>query len=86
VCYGWFIDPTPTDDLEFAAVSGPHSLGAASNSAASRRGDLLTVVMHEMGHLLGYDDTSSDGLMGGFLPIGVRRLAVDVAFATLHQA
>ena len=40
--------------------------------------------MHEMGHVLGYQDTSSDGLMDGTLPLGVRRTtAVDQVFAAL---
>jgi hypothetical protein len=38
--------------------------------------DLLTVVMHEMGHVLGYQDidSGSGALMGGTLDAGTRRL------------
>jgi hypothetical protein len=43
--------------------------------AADQRADLLTAVMHEMGHLLGYGDTPADDLMGAILPLGVRRTA-----------
>ncbi|MCI0637732.1 MAG: Ig-like domain-containing protein [Gemmataceae bacterium] len=39
--HGWFIDPTPGDDSEFKK-SGPKGV------------DLLTVVMHELGHIFGY--------------------------------
>ena len=41
---GWFIDPTPWEDSEY--VQGPAPAGV----------DLLTVMMHEMGHALGYQD------------------------------
>ena len=61
---------------------GPHTL-AANGSPAADRGDLLTTVMHEMGHGLGYSDDAGD-LMNGTLPPGVRRTSlVDEAFATL---
>ena len=51
--YGWFVDPTPSDDGEFTDVLGPYALAAANGSPAADRADLLTTVMHEMGHLLG---------------------------------
>ncbi|MCA9068514.1 MAG: FG-GAP repeat protein, partial [Planctomycetaceae bacterium] len=47
--YGWFIDTTPFDDSEF-------SLGSALNAidpSAIGRVDLLSVVLHELGHQLG---------------------------------
>jgi len=65
--YGWFVDPTPSDDAEFVKVLGSDSLAAQKGTSAATRVDLLTTVMHEMGHVLGYDDTSSDGLMNGIL-------------------
>ena len=80
--HGWFVDPTPADDLEF----DPYTLSATDDSPAANRVDLLTTVMHEMGHLLGYDHADND-LMSAILPLGVRRLAaVDEVFATLHGA
>jgi len=69
--YGWFIDPTPGDDDEFDAT------GAAIEEQAVGRFDLLTVVMHEFGHVLGLDDLESpiagDALMSETLPLGTRR-------------
>ncbi|MCY2990562.1 MAG: hypothetical protein NTY19_22195, partial [Planctomycetota bacterium] len=41
---GWFIDPTPWEDSEYVLGQPPPGV------------DLLTVVMHEMGHALGYQD------------------------------
>ena len=52
--YGWFVDSTPADDSEFTDALGPYALAAPSGSPAANRVDLLTTVMHEMTHLLGY--------------------------------
>ena len=46
--YGWFVDSTPQDDAEF----GLFSSDAPSGSDAYRRVDLLSVVMHELTHVL----------------------------------
>ena len=85
--YGWFVDPTPADDLEFANLLAPHTLAAQKNSPAVQRVDLLTTVMHEMGHVLGYGDrAAADDLMSATLSPGVRRtLAVDHALSALYD-
>jgi hypothetical protein len=72
--YGWFVDPTPADDAEFASVAGTSSLAAPADTAATQRADLLTAVMHEIGDVLGNSDTSADDLMNAMLPLGTRRL------------
>jgi hypothetical protein len=36
-----------------------------------QRMDLLTVVLHELGHVLGLEDEDGDELMGGTLGVGV---------------
>jgi hypothetical protein len=69
--YGWFVDPTPGDDVEFSQ-SASTGLVASSGSPAANRADLLTTVMHEMGHVLGYQH-AADGFMEAILPLGVRR-------------
>ena len=86
--YGWFVDPTPTRDEEFAATSAKQRLKAIDPRAVDRI-DLLTVVEHELGHILGLKDlnTSTDDLMSGVLGVGVRRDlshqdAVDAALAS----
>jgi len=48
---------------------------AGIGSAAFGQMDLLTVMLHEMGHTLGYDDLDSDdSLMGETLDASERRL------------
>lgn len=85
--YGWFVDPTPAGDAEFAARLGPDALAAANGSPAAHLVDLLTTVMHEMGHVLGYRDDTSGDLMKATLPLGVRRtVVVDEAFASFAQS
>src|SRR5262249_49071823 len=52
---GWFVDPTPGDDSEFAGTGDVYALRADGGPAAGQM-DLLTVVMHELGHVLGLED------------------------------
>jgi hypothetical protein len=74
--HGWFVDPTPADDSEFT-VNTAVGLGAGAISPAAGRMDLLTVLMHELGHVIGqdsrYDGDASD-LMYAYLGTGDRRL------------
>jgi (2Fe-2S) ferredoxin len=84
--HGWFIDPTPQRDEEFAAVRSSTELRALDPRAVDRI-DLLTVVEHELGHIAGLSDldASVNDLMGGALGTGVRRRPgvadVDAIFA-----
>ena len=75
--HGWFVDATPTENEEFD-VLGPSGLMAAGDSAASGRIDLLTVVLHELQHVLGsedfYSEVNAHDLMNGSLAKGVRRV------------
>ena len=74
---GWFIDSTPHDDGEFVAISGA-AWSAPSDSSASGLVDLLTVIQHEIGHVLGLPDLAAvlypDSLMTGTLSPGIRRI------------
>jgi hypothetical protein len=67
--YGWFADATPLDDSEFAYTP---------DAAAAGHMDLLTAVMHELGHVLGlpdqYGPADASALMYGYLEVGERRL------------
>jgi VCBS repeat-containing protein len=59
--WGWFVDPTPADDVEFDSPGGPDDA----------RMDLLTVLMHELNHVLGAEHTPG-GLMADTLEPGER--------------
>ncbi len=69
--HGWWIDSTPLDDDEF--------LNAGSDAGGLEGMDLLTVVMHELGHVFGFSEhtDSENGLMFSGLQAGVRRTVLD---------
>ncbi|HEX8198869.1 MAG TPA: hypothetical protein VF590_00135, partial [Isosphaeraceae bacterium] len=75
--FGWFIDATPLDDSEFltAGATGNHLVNVPD--LARRHIDLLTVVLHELGHVLGLGDLDAhehpDDLLSETLPPGIRR-------------
>ena len=73
--HGWFLDPTPWEDSEFAQ---DHASGSAKDKV-----DLLSVLAHELGHILGLDDDhqadpfAANNVMADALPLGVRRSPLD---------
>jgi hypothetical protein len=85
--WGWFVDSTPADNNEFHATSTANELAANGGAAASHM-DLLTAVEHELGHVIGLDDSAATGVMNVNLDIGERRLVdpVDVAHANASSA
>lgn len=83
--YGWFIDETPEDSVEFLRGGG-RGLGAGhdifratGSSAAFGRMDLLTVLTHEMGHLLGFGHDAAWPVMDGDLEAATRVLPKQAA-------
>jgi hypothetical protein len=86
--YGWYADASAASDAQFVAGGSGAPLTALPGSAAAGHQDLLTVVLHEMGHLAGRPDVSdapADGgdLMAEFLAPGVRRTqALDTIFTS----
>jgi hypothetical protein len=86
--HGWFVDSTPADDSEFELALSSQERITISGTAADRL-DLLTVVMHELGHVLGHDDEGAGegpaGLMHHELASGTRRLPTDLPEAELSR-
>ncbi len=80
--WGWFADPTPGDDSEFMRPG---------NQGEQNRMDLLTVIAHELGHVLGFEH-DDDGVMAETLAAGIRQmpgsdvLSVNQVFATSQNA
>jgi hypothetical protein len=60
--WGWFVDPTPWENSEFTTPG---------NQGEQNRMDLLTVLDHELGHVLGYEHEAT-GVMQDTLAPGVR--------------
>ena len=69
--WGWFVDNTPCDDSEFRTPG---------NQGEQGRIDLLTVLMHEVGHLLGQEH-ETDGVMAATLADGTRLSPAGDAFS-----
>jgi hypothetical protein len=69
--HGWFVDATPGDDAEFGAAGADGEQLAEPAGPAAGAIDLLTVVTHELGHVLGLDPHA---LTGETLDAGVREI------------
>jgi hypothetical protein len=73
--WGWFVDDTLENSSEFILPESATSLRALSDSPAYDRIDLLTVMIHELGHVLGLPSVlASGGIMSQYLSPGLRRL------------
>jgi len=75
--YGWFIDATPAMHEEFAFNAASGQYEALAGTAADGM-DLYTLVLHELGHILGLGDLDPsvvpNDLMTGTQPVGIRQL------------
>jgi len=75
--WSWFVDCTPFKHEEFNPGSAYAGFTALPKSAAYGNMDLLTVFIHEIGHVigLGHEDLLGDcDVMAPYLEAGVRRL------------
>lgn len=70
--WGWFIDPIPTDSDEYLTVGRDRI--ALDNTDADNKIDLLTVLIHELGHILSLEHDHSSTVVQDTLDISVRRL------------
>jgi hypothetical protein len=88
--YGWFVDPISPDDTEFGTRIAAGEFQASPGSQAFGRMDLLTVVEHELGHVLGLGDLDPQAvphdLMTLTLATGVRRAPTPADMAALGIA
>ena len=73
--HGWFVDATPLDDAEFTVNA--EGVQVATSGPAAEGMDLLSVLSHELGHVLGHDDLDAHENphqpMAGTLNTGERR-------------
>ncbi len=70
--FGWYVNPSGS---AFQPVPNSDAYFARLGSAATGGMDLLTVIEHELGHILGLDDLDGgNSLMATTLATGVRRL------------
>jgi hypothetical protein len=77
--FGWYIDAGMAGTAGFTVQLAPTEFHATPGSPAGGRFDLLTVVAHELGHVLGLPDILDESnhpgdLMDQTLNPGVRRL------------
>ncbi|MBU0500349.1 MAG: cadherin-like domain-containing protein [Gammaproteobacteria bacterium] len=83
--HGWYIDYTPYLNEEFLPTSNPNEWIAKPGSEAEGRMDLLSVLLHEYGHVLGLDhNANGHDFMATTLAPGVRRLPSAEELAQLN--
>jgi hypothetical protein len=71
----WFVDSTPESNDEFLPTADANIFIAKEGSAASGKMDMLSVLLHEYGHVLGIEhNPDSRDFMSPALQAGVRKL------------
>lgn len=82
---GSLLGLTAGDVIAIDPTAAGHGWSLDPSAPLAGRMDLLTVVTHELGHLLGVGDLPTPGIMFGTLPAGVR-IAIDGTQATAPVA
>ena len=78
--YGWYVDATASSAGAFRMNAGGNVFDAVPGSPAWNKVDLLTVVLHELGHEMGLGDSDDPlSVMDDQLAPGVRRLPVPLS-------
>jgi VCBS repeat-containing protein len=73
--HGWFVDATPESNDEFLPTADTNVFIAKAGSAAAGKMDMLSVLLHEYGHVLGIEhNADSRNFMSPVLQPGVRKL------------
>ncbi len=69
--WGWFVDRTPLDSSEYTSAGQNGRPLAPPNSPADGRIDLLSVLLHELGHVAGLEH-ADEGVMSSTIRPGER--------------
>jgi hypothetical protein len=78
---GWFVDVSPASSTEFRVRLDRNIFAATPDSGAYGHMDLVTVVAHELGHLLGFDHGDA-----GAMPVMVEDLDPGVRYGLASGA
>ena len=83
---GWFIDSTPADNSEFLPTSDANIWQARAGSEAAGKIDMLSVLLHEYGHVLGIEHSADQhASMATTLTPGTRRMPSADEMALMSQ-
>ncbi|MHB8167602.1 MAG: matrixin family metalloprotease [Sulfuricella sp.] len=84
--YNWFIDPAPSGNSEFLPTANPDVWIAKAGTDAAGKMDMLSVLLHEYGHALGFEHSPNpNDFMAPDLQPGERRLPTSDELALMSQ-